>query len=89
MSCELGDIRQSPTGLLVYTEAGQRQIELPVDRTPRELVLAEFHDAIAGLAPALHDGRWGLANLEVCIAAMLSSSTGREVRLEEQVAVPA
>lgn len=89
VSCELGDIRQSPTGLLVYTEAGQRQIELPVDRTPRELVLAEFHDAITGRAPALHDGRWGLANLEVCVAAILSSSTGREVRLEEQVAVPA
>ena len=87
VSCEGGDIRQSPTGLLVHSEAGVREIDVPRGRSPRDLVLAEFHDAIAGRAPALRDGRWGLANLEVCVAAIESSRSGQEVRLHEQVAV--
>jgi len=51
-------------------------------------VLDEFADAILGRAPALHDGRWGLANLEVCAAAIASSRSGRDVELIHQVAVP-
>jgi phthalate 4,5-cis-dihydrodiol dehydrogenase len=89
VSCERGDIRQSPRGLYTYTEHGRTEIELPIDRTPRDLVMAEFFDAITAKAPALHDGRWGLANLEVCTAAIQSSASGREVFLKHQVAVPA
>lgn len=86
VSCERGDIRQSPQGLYVYSQGGVREIVLPVERSPRHLVLDELRDAIAGRRPALHDGRWGLATLEICVAAMRSSSTGAEVRLCEQVA---
>lgn len=86
VSCEGGDIRQSPNGLLVYTREGQRQIDLPVGPGPRDRVLAEFHAAISGQARARHDGRWGLANLELCVAAMLSSETGREIVLKAQAA---
>lgn len=86
VSCERGDIRQSPQGLYVYQQSGMREIVLPVDRSPRHLVLGEFCDAIAGRKPALHDGAWGLATLEICVAALRSSSTGAQVRLHEQVA---
>lgn len=86
VSCERGDIRQSPQGLRVYSEGGMREIVLPVDQSPRDLVLGEFHDAVTGRQPALHDGRWGLATLEVCIAALASSGSGAEVQLREQVA---
>lgn len=86
VSCERGDIRQSPQGLFVYTEEGQTEITLPNDRSPRDLVMAEFHDAVIGKSPALHDGRWGLANLEVCESAIASSASGREVMLAHQVA---
>ncbi|MDB5363048.1 MAG: oxidoreductase-like protein [Rhodospirillales bacterium] len=89
VSCERGDIRQSPQGLYVYGEQGRSEIELPRDRSPRDLVMAEFFDAISGRAPALHDGRWGLANLEVCTAAIESSASGREIFLKHQVPVPA
>ena len=89
VSCERGDIRQSLKGLYVYSQQGQIEIELPTDRTPRDLVMAEFHDAITGRARALHDGRWGLANLEVCAAAISSSESGQDVLLKEQVALPA
>ena len=39
-------------------------------------------------APALHSGRWGLANLELCVAALKSSREAREVMLHEQVPLP-
>jgi phthalate 4,5-cis-dihydrodiol dehydrogenase len=85
VSCERGDIRQSPQGLWVYSETGKREIPVALDCSPRERVLAEFHDAITGRAAPLHDGRWGLANLEVCMAAISSSQAGAEVQLLEQV----
>jgi phthalate 4,5-cis-dihydrodiol dehydrogenase len=86
VSCERGDIRQSPDGLLVYSERGREEIKLPADKSPRDLVIAEFADAIAG-KPVTHTGRWGLANLEVCTAAIESSRSGREIELKHQVAV--
>ena len=86
VSCERGDIRQSPDGLLVYSERGREEIALPADQSPRDLVMAEFADAIAG-KPTTHTGRWGLANLEVCTAAIESSRTGKEIELKHQVAV--
>ena len=86
VSCERGDIRQSPDGLLVYSERGREEIALPADKSPRDLVIAEFADAIAG-KPVTHTGRWGLANLEVCTAAIESSRTGKEIELKHQVAV--
>jgi phthalate 4,5-cis-dihydrodiol dehydrogenase len=86
VSCERGDIRQSPDGLLVYSDRGREEIALPADQSPRDRVIAEFADAIAG-KPTTHTGRWGLANLEVCAAAIESSRTGKEIVLQHQVAV--
>jgi phthalate 4,5-cis-dihydrodiol dehydrogenase len=88
VSCDRGDIRQSPHGLYLYTEKGREEIVLPADCNPRSLVLDEFADAILGEAPAVHDGRWGLATLEVCAAVLSSSRSGREVELTRQIAVP-
>ena len=79
--CEKGDIRQTPTGLRISTAMGARELEVPNDLSPRDLVLMEFHDAISGRAKAVHDGRWGLATLAVCEAVMASSASGREVVL--------
>lgn len=88
VSCEGGDIRQSPQGLHVFTQRGAEEITLPNDQSPRDLVMREFHDAITGRSSALHNGRWGLANLEVCVAAIESSRQGSDVRLVEQVGLP-
>ena len=88
VSCERGDIRQSASGLQVHTAAGMRELAVGTHRSPRERVLDELHAAITGQEPALHDGRWGLANLELCVAAIESSRSRREVRLRHQVPVP-
>jgi phthalate 4,5-cis-dihydrodiol dehydrogenase len=88
VSCERGEIRQSPTGLIVYSEQGQIEITLPAERSPRDLVMSEFSAAISGRAAPVHSGRWGLANLEICAAAIRSSQSGGDVLLEEQVGLP-
>lgn len=84
VSCERGDLRQSPGGILVYDENGREEIILANDKTPRDLVLAEFADAILGRKPPVHTGKWGLANLEICLAAMQSSRQGQELPLRFQ-----
>jgi phthalate 4,5-cis-dihydrodiol dehydrogenase len=86
--CEKGDIRQTPTGLRIETAQGTEDLSLPNDLGPRDGVLIEFHDAITGKRPALHNGHWGLATLEVCEAVMASSASGREVSLHHQIPTP-
>jgi phthalate 4,5-cis-dihydrodiol dehydrogenase len=88
VSCERGDIRQSPTGLVVYSAAGRQQIALPPSQIPHAIVMAEFHDAVTGAASPLHDGRWGLANLETCLAAIRSAETASVVTLRHQIRLP-
>ncbi|HEX3635625.1 MAG TPA: gfo/Idh/MocA family oxidoreductase, partial [Paraburkholderia sp.] len=73
-------------GLLVYTDEGMSSLDLRTDTSPRERVIAEFYDAITGRRPALHDAQWGLANLEICLAALHSSRNGCEVSLTRQCA---
>ena len=82
VSCERGDIRQSPDGLFVYSDKGREEIKLANDRSPRDLVLDEFAAAISGQGRAIHDGRWGLANLEICLAAIESSKSGKAIELK-------
>jgi len=86
VSCERGDIRQSPDGLYVYSDQGREEIAVPNDKSPRDLVLDEFAAAITSRAKPVHDGRWGLANLELCLAAIESSKRGEEIQLKHQVA---
>jgi phthalate 4,5-cis-dihydrodiol dehydrogenase len=88
VNCERGDIRQSPRGLYIYTANGREEIALPTDKSPRNLVLDELHGAIRGERIPVHDGAWGLANLEICVAAIKSSQTGSEIVLQHQVPVP-
>ena len=90
VSGERGDIRQLPNGLRIHTPEGTREmpLPLPLQRSPRERVLDEWHAPISGNAPALHSGRWGLANLELCVAALASSRGAREITLHEQVPLP-
>ena len=45
VSCERGDIRQSPDGLFVYSDKGREEIALSNDRSPRDLVLEAVAEA--------------------------------------------
>ena len=88
-SCEKGDVRQYPEGLVLYTDAERR--ELPVhagdDFTLRytSTEVQELHHAIVNDTPvALHDARWHKATLEVLLGVMQSSREHREVEMHHQ-----
>ena len=85
-SCDRGDIRTTPEGLSVYEDLAVNVIPLAKDRDGegRGAVLDELATAIARRTAPLHDGRWGKATLEVCLAMLQSSREHREVRLAHQ-----
>ncbi len=88
-SCDRADLRPLPDGVMVYDDARTWLDALPPPGVPRGEVIDELCDAIAGVRPATHSGAWAMATLEVCLAILQSSRTGREIELEHQVAVAA
>ena len=81
------DVVVGPEGLLV--ERGDDTEELPYPPGPSlwDAVLDEFVGAVRDGRPARHDGRWGLATLEVCAAVETAAATGQDVWLSQQSAV--
>jgi phthalate 4,5-cis-dihydrodiol dehydrogenase len=87
VSCERGDIRQSPDGLYLYSDEGRS--EVPCDaRVAHAGELMELRDAVFQDRPSFPDARWGRATLEVILAIMESSAQRREVYLSHQVPCP-
>lgn len=84
VSCERGDIRQSPNGLLVYDDERQREVAVTGEGAWGTAELRELHAAITRGAPISHDGRWGLATLEVAVGIMQSARERREVFMSHQ-----
>jgi phthalate 4,5-cis-dihydrodiol dehydrogenase len=88
VSCERADLRPMPTGVMIYGDGEARLDALPMPRVPRAEVIDELYDAIVhGHAP-LHDGKWAMAALEVCLAILQSAREERDITLAHQVAVP-
>lgn len=85
VSGERGDLRLLPQGVMVYGDDEVRLDALPPPVIPRREVIDEFHDAITGRAPALHDGRWAMDTLEVCAAILRSAHDNAEVTLRRPV----
>ena len=87
VSCERGDMRQSPDGLYLYTEEGREEIlcDAHLDRG-QELV--KLRDAVSRDTPVFPDGRWGQASLEVALAVLQSARERREIQLRCQVPIP-
>ncbi len=93
VSCERGDIRHSKHGLFVYDDEGLHDVDLSPDRelgpSQRRTELEELYDSVVLGKPLFHDGRWGMATLEACLALMQSGRERREVMLQHQVPVSA
>jgi phthalate 4,5-cis-dihydrodiol dehydrogenase len=87
-SCERADLRALPNGVMVYRDGTARLDALPPPPVPRAQVIDEVYGAVVQGQPALHDGAWAMATLEVLLAMLRSAQEGRDVALEHQVAVP-
>ncbi len=83
-SCERGDVRQSLDGIYVYGDQGRREIPVQQRRMTGQTELRELYEAVHHGTPISHDGRWGMATLEVCLAIMQSARERREIILTHQ-----
>jgi len=88
VTCQKGDIRQSPDGLIIYGDEEKREITLPSGRIGREAEIEELYHAVVNDRPVFHDGRWGEATLEVCLAILESAKERREIRVSHQMPSP-
>jgi phthalate 4,5-cis-dihydrodiol dehydrogenase len=88
VSCEHGEMRQSPSGIYIYSDTETTEVPLTELRGAYAPELDELYDALVYGKPVLHGGRWGLATLEVCLAIMQSATAHRDIAMQHQVAVP-
>jgi phthalate 4,5-cis-dihydrodiol dehydrogenase len=86
VSCERADLRPLPNGVAIYEGGTAKLDSLPLPRIPRREVIDELYDAVANGKPPLHDGAWGMATLEICLAMLASSREGQDIALSHQVA---
>lgn len=92
-SLDRADVRQAKYGIYVHGDQGKQEIDVVADRdmgvSQRRAELEELYDAVVLGKPLWHDGRWGMATLEVCLAIMESAKQRKEIMLQHQVPVPA
>lgn len=87
VSCERGAIRQSAKGLYVYEAAGVSEIRLQREARGRAAELMDLYRGVVHGERIFHDGRWGMATLEVCLAVLESARTRSEVALKAQTSL--
>jgi phthalate 4,5-cis-dihydrodiol dehydrogenase len=87
VTCEKGDMRQSPDGIYIYGEQEKREVPVATAVRGRQAEVKELYEAVFNNRPLFHDGRWGEATLEVCLAILASAKERKEVTLSHQVAV--
>jgi phthalate 4,5-cis-dihydrodiol dehydrogenase len=80
-SCERADLRPLPDGVMIYGDEERRLEPLPAPGIPRVEVIDELYEAVVNGRKPLHDGEWGMATLEACLAILESGRTGKEVSL--------
>ena len=89
VSLEEADIRQTLDGLMVYGDQGREEILIDkAQGSGRAAELSEMFEAVSADRPVFHDGRWGMATLEVVLAIVESADERRELMMEHQVPSP-
>lgn len=90
VSCERGDMRQTPTGLAIYGDDGDEEVAVPAgdgyNRRYCSVEVDEMCRAVRADEPVrIHDAHWGKATQEVVLGIIRSSDERREVVMEHQV----
>ncbi len=87
-SCERGDIRQTPEGLIVHGDDSRWPVPVEATTNSSNAAFENLYDAVFFGKPVLRSGRWGQATIEVLLAIMQSARERREIRLDHQVPSP-
>ncbi len=88
-SCERGDLRPQPHGVMIYGDSARRFEALDPPRVPRSEVMDELCAAVFEDKAPLHGGPWAMATMEVCFAILDSARRGIEVKLFHQCGLDA
>jgi phthalate 4,5-cis-dihydrodiol dehydrogenase len=91
VSCERGDMRHSRRGIYVYDDRGRTEYLDGEGETAGEKghdALDELYGAVVLKQPIFHDGAWGMATLEVCLAIEQSAREQKEILLSHQIPTP-
>ncbi|HYX66164.1 MAG TPA: Gfo/Idh/MocA family oxidoreductase [Burkholderiales bacterium] len=81
VSCEHADLRPTPQGVWICDDRERRLENIPPPAVPRAGVIDELYAAVVEGRRPLHDGAWGLATVEVCLAMLRSAREGKEIAL--------
>lgn len=84
VQCDQADLRITAEGVEVHGDDGLHLHRTELPALPRAEVLDEFCAAALDGIPARHDGAWGLATLEACLALLDAARSGREIALHHQ-----
>ena len=87
-SCEGGDLRPQPHGVMIYSDTERRFEALDPPRIPRSEVLDELCAAVLENKTPLHGGEWAMATMEVCFAMLESARRQTEIKLHHQCGTP-
>jgi phthalate 4,5-cis-dihydrodiol dehydrogenase len=82
-TCERGDMRLSPTGVLIHGLEGTREVAVPrgAGRPGQGDALDSLWQAVRNGRPSRHDARWGRDTIEVILAVLQSAKERREIVL--------
>jgi phthalate 4,5-cis-dihydrodiol dehydrogenase len=82
-TCERGDLRLSPNGVLIHGIDGTREVPVPrgVGRPGQGDALDALWAALREGRRCVHDARWGRATVQVVLAMLQSSANANEVFL--------
>ena len=81
VSCEKADLRPLPHGVMIYADDERRLDPVQPPILPRVEVIDELYAAVVEGSAPLHDGEWGMATLQVCLAILESARDGKEILL--------
>jgi phthalate 4,5-cis-dihydrodiol dehydrogenase len=83
VTCEQGDMRLSPEGILVHGLTGTREVAVPrgLGRPGQGDALDALWEAVRDGRPSIHDAAWGRDTIEVILAVLQSSKARKEVIL--------
>ena len=77
-----------PNGVAIYGDVERRFEPIPEPDVPRKEVIDELCNAVFHGIAAPHNGQWGMATMEVCLAIIQSARAGRDIMLRHQMGIP-